>query len=73
MSIAFSFSLDADCNEEQPLFERAPADSVALTVEQEGTNLLNDEPNFKDVTTEQADLGMNPPKDRYILRKYKRV
>ena len=73
MSIAFSFSLDADCYEKQPLFERALAEPVRLTPAWEETNLPNDELNFKDVTMEQADLGMNPPKDRYILRKYKRV
>jgi equilibrative nucleoside transporter 1/2/3 len=44
-----------------------------LTPAWEETNLPNDELNFKDVTMEQAVLEMNPPRDWYILQKYKRV
>jgi len=73
MSIAFSFSLDADSYEKQPLFERALAEPVRLTPAWEETNLPNDELNFKDVTMEEAVLETNPPTDWYILQKYKRV
>nr|CAD7439862.1 unnamed protein product [Timema bartmani] len=54
-----------DYHEKQPLFDRgATAEPVRLTPAWEETNLPNDELNFKGVTMEQADLEMNPPKDR---------
>jgi hypothetical protein len=73
MSIAFCFSLGADCYEKQPLYERALTEPVRLTPAWEETNLPNDELNFKDVTMEQAVLEMNPPADWSILQKYKGV
>jgi hypothetical protein len=71
--LCFLFLLDADYYEKQPLCERALAEPVRLTPAWEETNLPNDELNFKDLTMEQADMEMNPPRDWYILQKYMRV
>lgn len=51
-----------DVHEKQPFL--AATEPVRLTPAWEDTNLPNDELNFKGVTMEQADLEMNPPKDR---------
>ncbi|RZF43472.1 hypothetical protein LSTR_LSTR001733 [Laodelphax striatellus] len=50
--------------EKQPFL---PTEPVRLTPAWEETNLPNDELNFKGVTMEQAQLEMNPPKDRLNL------
>lgn len=42
----------------------AGAEPVKLTPSWEESNLPNDELNFRGVTMEQADLEMNPPRDR---------
>ena len=52
-------------HEKQPFLPNT--EPVRLTPAWEDTNLPNDELNFKGVTMEQADLEMNPPKDRLNL------
>lgn len=54
-----------EAHEKQPFL--ANTEPVRLTPAWEDTNLPNDELNFKGVTMEQADLEMNPPKDRWNL------
>ncbi|XP_052130282.1 equilibrative nucleoside transporter 2 [Frankliniella occidentalis] len=54
-----------EVHEKQPFL--ATTEPVRLTPAWEDTNLPNDELNFKGVTMEQADLEMNPPKDRFNL------
>ncbi|KAJ1525251.1 hypothetical protein ONE63_010076 [Megalurothrips usitatus] len=56
-----------EIHEKQPFLAHAETQPVRLTPAWEDTNLPNDELNFKGVTMEQADLEMNPPKDRWNL------
>lgn len=56
-----------DVHEKQPFLPHPATEPVRLTPAWEDTNLPNDELNFKGVTMEQADLEMNPPKDRWNL------
>nr|CAD7392237.1 unnamed protein product [Timema cristinae] len=68
-SANYATEADTDYHEKQPLFDRgATAEPVRLTPAWEETNLPNDELNFKGVTMEQADLEMNPPKDRMLYK-----
>lgn len=55
-------AVSGEGHEKQPFL--ANTEPVRLTPAWEETNLPNDELNFKGVTMEQADLEMNPPKDR---------
>lgn len=41
---------------------------VRLSPGWEGTGRPDDELNFKGVTMDQADLELNPPKDRYVYK-----
>lgn len=43
------------------------AEPVRLSPGWEGTERPDDELNFKSVTMDQADLELNPPKDRYSI------
>ncbi|KAL0276890.1 UNVERIFIED_CONTAM: hypothetical protein PYX00_004358 [Menopon gallinae] len=53
--------------ERQPFLDRPPTEPVRLTPAWEDNNLTDDELNFKSLTMEQANLELNPPKDRYML------
>ncbi|KAK6618746.1 hypothetical protein RUM43_013137 [Polyplax serrata] len=50
--------------ERQPFLERHSMEPVRLTPAWEDNNLSDDELNFKNLTMEQANLEMHPPKDR---------